>query len=136
MSDQKTEQLIEQAKQVARHAYSPYSRFKVGAALMDQYGNIYSGCNVENISFPCVICAETSAIAQAVSSAGSAMKIDTLVIYTPTASITSPCGNCRQVIHEFSTSATKVICVCNESVQLTLCIEELLPHATNISLDK
>lgn len=91
------------AKNASRHAYSPYSKFRVGAAVLTAQGHIFSGCNVENASLGMTICAERSAVFQAVGRG--ARQIRAVVVYTPTETPTPPCGACRQVINEFGPQA-------------------------------
>lgn len=91
------------AKNVSEHAYCPYSHFRVGAAVLTEEGEIFSGCNVENASYGMTICAERSAVFQAV--ARGARKIRAVVIYTPTRNPAPSCGACRQVINEFGPEA-------------------------------
>ena len=124
--------LTKKAREAAQKAYAPYSKFPVGAALVDQHGNYFSGCNVENLAFPSGICAEQNAISNAVSEIGPTLKIDTILVYTPTGNLTTPCGSCRQVINEFATSSTRVVCVCDSKEILDIGIGELIPHATEI----
>ena len=128
------DKLINQAKRVSNNSYSPYSNFKVGSAFEDQDGNIFQGCNVENLAFPSGLCAERTAIVTGVSEVGISLKIKTLVVYTPTKEVTSPCGACRQVISEFSTPETMVICVCDSNDYLEMSIDKLLPIPPNIDL--
>ncbi len=117
--------LRDAARQVAAHAYAPYSRFSVGAAVRTRSGRIFSGCNVENASYGLTQCAERNAIAQAI--AAGERDIDEVVIYTPTAEPTAPCGACRQVINEFGPGA-RVRSVCDGADVLDLTIAQLLPH--------
>ena len=93
-------ELIEEAQQASQRAYCPYSKFPVGAALLGKSGRIFSGCNVENVSYGLTICAERTAIFKAVSEGE--REFDTIVIYTPTDTLTGPCGACRQVMAEFA----------------------------------
>ncbi|MCV9385925.1 cytidine deaminase [Reichenbachiella ulvae] len=130
--NQDISQLIERAKEASKNSYSPYSKFKVGAALINDKGQIYSGCNVENLSFPAGICAEQTAICKAVSEAGPDLKINILVVFTPTDDLTTPCGLCRQVINEFATPATRIICVCNSNTQLDTTFDQLFPLSPTI----
>jgi cytidine deaminase len=91
--------LIEAAKAVRERAHAPFSHFKVGAAVEDEHGNIYTGCNVENASYGLSLCAERVAIFKAISEgAGKLMRI---AIVADTATPTPPCGACRQILWEF-----------------------------------
>ena len=118
--------LNDAAKAVSEHAYCPYSKFQVGAAVLTEAGDIFSGCNVENASLGLTICAERNAIFQAV--AAGARKICALVVYTPTPTPTSPCGACRQVIHEFGPNVD-VFSTCNGPEHRRWDISQLLPEA-------
>ncbi len=90
---------IELAKKVRENAYAPYSQFKVGAAVVTKDGKIFTGCNVENVSYGLTICAERAAIFKAVSEGE--RKFSFLVVITDTDPPAAPCGACRQVIREF-----------------------------------
>ncbi len=125
------DELKQKAIQAASKAYAPYSNFKVGCALLTKSGNIYAGCNIENASYGLTVCAERNAIAQAVIEEGE-IKIQTLVVYTPTPKPTPPCGACRQVIHEFGNP--KIHSVCDSEKTTTHQLSELLPNA--FDLDK
>lgn len=92
--------LIDLAKKTREHSHSPYSGYKVGAALRTKSGNIYRGCNVENSSIGATVCAERSAISTAVSTEGK-IEIDSLVVITDASPPWMPCGICRQVLSEF-----------------------------------
>lgn len=118
--------LKQQAMAVSQNAYSPYSGFRVGAAVLTEDGEIFSGCNVENAAFGLTICAERNAIFQAV--ARGARRLRAVVIYTATQSPTAPCGSCRQVIHEFGPTA-EIICVCDGEASARYTLAELLPSA-------
>src|SRR5689334_4241510 len=91
--------LIEKAKAASKNAYCPYSKFHVGAAVLTEEGDMFSGCNVENASYGLTICAERNAIFQMAAQAK--RKLRALVVYTPTTKPAAPCGACRQVINEF-----------------------------------
>ena len=129
MDDALLQNLIQSARFAAARAYEPYSRFRVGAALLGSDGVIYSGCNVENASYGLTICAERAAVFAAI--AGGCKNFDALVIYTPTPQPQSPCGACRQVLAEFCPKL-QIISVCDGSGQLNLSLEELLPHRFNL----
>jgi cytidine deaminase len=114
------------ARAAAKSSYSPYSQFAVGAAVLAGSGKTYAGANVENASFGLCNCAERTAIFTAV--AAGEKKIKCVVVYTPTPTVTPPCGACRQVINEFGPSA-RVISVCDSKDRLDLSLDTLLPGA-------
>jgi cytidine deaminase len=114
------------ARQAARHSYSPYSGFAVGAALLDAGGAISAGCNVENASYGLTICAERAALCQAV--VRGHRRFTALLLYTPTATPTVPCGACRQALLEFVRDLP-VIAVCDGPGRWTASLADLLPQA-------
>lgn len=124
MTDHQRQQLIAAALDVRGRAYAPYSHFAVGAALLGEAGQIFTGCNVENASFGMTICAERAAVFAAVAAgcrkfAGLALAI---------AGAHSPCGACRQVLAEFADDLPILIVDAENSnsvVEITLA--ELLP---------
>ena len=116
------------AKAAAGRAYAPYSKFRVGAAILTSSGNIYSGCNVENASYGLTNCAERTAIFSAVAAGERRLKLSCVVVYTPTKSATAPCGACRQVIYEFGPKA-RVISICAGRQEVDVSIDALLPGA-------
>ncbi len=95
----KYEELMQRAIEVSKNSYSPYSKFAVGACVLAESGEAYSGCNFENASFGLSICAERNAIGSAI--ANGEKKIKAIAIYSPNQDNCFPCGACRQVIHEF-----------------------------------
>jgi cytidine deaminase len=92
------------AQQAAEHAYAPYSKFRVGAALLLADGKIITGCNVENASFGLTICAERSAVVRAISEAGANLRIKAIAVANLNGAASPPCGACRQVLSEFVTA--------------------------------
>ena len=114
------------ARTAAKASYSPYSKFRVGAAVLTGSGTIYSGTNVENASYGLCNCAERTAIFTAVAAGERSVKA--VAVYTPTKEATSPCGACRQVINEFGPTAL-VISVCNSSQRSETTLDRLLPAA-------
>lgn len=93
-------ELIKRATEVKQNSYSPYSNYKVGAALLSNSGKIYLGTNVENASYGLSICAERSAVSSAVSAGERNFKA--IAIVTDSEKLASPCGACRQVLIEFN----------------------------------
>ncbi len=124
--DSELDRLIAAAREAASRAYCPYSRFPVGAALLTDDGSIFSGCNVENASSGLTICAERSAVVQAV--AAGRRHFVRAVVYTPTPTPTAPCGACRQVLNEFSPEAM-LTSVCDGLARIECRLSDLLPHA-------
>lgn len=103
--DQKIfERLAAAAEQAAQQAYAPYSRFRVGAALLLANGAIVTGANVENASYGLAICAERSAVVRAVAEHGPKTRIAAVAVTNLNDSPSPPCGACRQVLGEFVTS--------------------------------
>lgn len=97
--------LLERARAAVQKAYAPYSKFHVGAAILTEAGNVYSGCNVENASYGLTNCAERTAIFSAVAAEGPGMKLKAIAIWSDPEGPCSPCGACRQVIYEFGPHA-------------------------------
>ena len=101
------------AVKASRHSYSPYSRFPVGAAVFSETGQGYSGWNVENASLGLTQCAERAAVTAAVADGATAGSLGTLLIYTPGETAHSPCGACRQVMHELMADDAVVVSCCD-----------------------
>tara|TARA_Y100001970_G_scaffold129029_1_gene159203 strand:+ start:336 stop:725 length:390 start_codon:yes stop_codon:yes gene_type:complete len=102
--------LADLAKEIAQKAYAPYSNFRVGAALISESGNIYTGCNIENAAYPATICAEDVAVFKAISEGET--KIDTIAVACIDAESDSaifPCGLSRQRLSEFNTEHVVVV---------------------------
>jgi cytidine deaminase len=114
------------ARAAARASYSPYSKFRVGAAVLTASGKVYAGCNVENASYGVCNCAERTALFSAVAAGERAVKA--VVIYTSTKAPPAPCGACRQVINEFGPKAI-VIGVCDGKERIETTLDALLPWA-------
>jgi cytidine deaminase len=128
ISESERSQLELAARQAAGRAYCPYSHFPVGAAILTNGGEIFAGCNVENASYGLTICAERSAVFQAVANLPIPLVIRAVVVFTPTAEPTAPCGACRQVINEFGPEA-EMISICDRPMAMVCRLTELLPHA-------
>lgn len=119
--------LISKALEAREFAYVPYSKFKVGAAVLTEDGNVYTGCNVENVSYGATNCAERTAVFKAVSEGH--RKIKAIAIVGSSEEYTYPCGICRQVISEFAQEDTKIIVAKNERKYTVTKLEEILPNA-------
>ena len=127
ISQAEIERLIEAAERVLNNAYAPYSEFQVGAALLTKQGNIFTGCNVENISYGLSICAERNAIATAVATeGGKSLEIVAIAIANNHQVPCSPCGACRQFIQEFGQNV--VVIFRDPSGWQVSTIEQLLPQ--------
>ena len=120
-------QLIEKAEEARLHSYSPYSGFKVGAALLCSDGTVYTGCNIENSAYSPTLCAERCAIAKAVSEG--TRDFVAIAVVGPEDSETTPCGVCRQVLYEFCDESLVVLCGGTESHYMETTLGELLPRA-------
>lgn len=102
----KQEELVVAAKRAYENAYAPYSKFRVGAAILLENGQVFSGCNVENASYGLTNCAERTAIFSAVSALGAKqVRIRAIAVVNDRRVACSPCGACRQVISEFGCDA-------------------------------
>jgi cytidine deaminase len=105
ISARERESLLVLAKAATMRSYAPYSRFKVGAAVLTEAGAIYCGCNVENSSYGLTNCAERTAIFTAVATEGAKMRMRAIAVWSRPERPCSPCGACRQVILEFGPDA-------------------------------
>lgn len=123
----KENQLIEEAKKAREKAYVPYSKFKVGAALLCEDGTVYHGCNIENAAYSVTNCAERTALFKAVSEGE--MKFKMLSVVADTPGPVSPCGVCRQAIAEFCPKDMVVVLTNLKGDIQTTTVEQLLPGA-------
>ena len=121
------EALFEAAKAVQAKAYAPYSRFKVGAAIMTPNGKVFTGCNVENAAYPVGTCAEAGAIS-AMLAAGES-RIAQIVVMGEGENLVTPCGGCRQRIREFAAGDTPIHIAGPEGIRKSFTLEELLPFS-------
>ena len=123
------EDLVKEACKAREKAYVPYSRFKVGAALLTKDGKVYHGCNIENASYGLTNCAERSAFFSALSDGCRAGEFVKLAVVGQTDDVISPCGACRQVISELAGKDCQIILAnLNGKIKKTF-IVELLPGA-------
>ena len=117
------------AQNAAAQSYSPYSKFKVGAAVVGADGEIFAGCNVENASYSLTQCAERNAVSAAIAGGVRAGTLVSLVIYTPAEQVCPPCGACRQVMHEMMAEESQVISCCDGDEVTSWTRKEHLPDA-------
>lgn len=128
MTDYKS--LVVQAQKAREHSYSPYSHFRVGAALLTKSGKVYTGCNIENAAYSATNCAERTAIFKAVSEGERDFEAIAIVggREGETAEFCAPCGVCRQVIAEFCKKDFKIV-LGNEQKYEVYTLDTLLPFA-------
>ena len=107
-----------------KNAYAPYSKFSVGAALLEKNGNIYHGCNIENSAYGLTVCAEVVALFKAISEGKRALIA--IAIVTDTPELVFPCGACRQILAEFNPDITIVMANLNDKKRI-MRLSELLP---------
>ncbi|WP_075719897.1 cytidine deaminase [Roseburia sp. 499] len=119
--------LIEKAIEAKENAYVPYSNFRVGAALLTKSGKIYTGCNIENVSYGATNCAERTAVFKAVSEGEK--EFQAIAINGDNGDYLPPCGICRQVLSEFADDSLKVILANSAEDYKVISLGELLPGA-------
>ncbi len=110
------------------HAHSPYSGYRVGAAIRLANGSVYTGCNIENASYGATICAERAAVCAAVSARGP-IQIAAVMVVTDASPPWPPCGMCRQVIAEFAAPDALIHCANPQGELTTVAFAELFPGA-------
>ena len=127
-------ELYQKAVEQLKNSYAPYSKFAVGAALLTEEGNLYTGCNIESAAYSATICAERTALVKSVSEGD--LKIASLAVASSSGDFTFPCGICRQMLVEFNPNLR--IIVGNQQDQLKVfLLKDLLPEAfTAQELDK
>ncbi|GAE26981.1 cytidine deaminase [Halalkalibacter wakoensis JCM 9140] len=121
------DQLIVEAKRAREHAYVPYSKFPVGAALLMEDGSVFKGANIENASFGLTNCAERTALFKAYSEGN--LKVKMVAVVADTDGPVSPCGACRQVMVELCAKETPVILTNLKGNISEMTVEQLLPGA-------
>lgn len=131
--DEALKQLFELALAAAAQSYSPYSNFKVGAALRLNSGEIVTGTNVENVSYGLTICAERSALVQAVSRFGPKIRVEAIAIANLGSMACPPCGACRQFLAEFTGPRAPVAFPLSDGVRV-MSFSQLMPLASELKL--
>jgi homotetrameric cytidine deaminase len=132
-TDSGLEELVELARKAAENSYSPYSEFRVGAALRLANGETVTGTNVENVSYGLTICAERAAVARAVSQFGPKIRIAAVAVVNLNGKASPPCGACRQVLAEFIEPGAPVVFPVESGLR-TMSFSELLPLGSEMKL--
>ncbi len=125
--------LLNDAKKAAENSYSPYSNFRVGAALRLKSGEVVTGTNVENVSYGLTICAERAALVRAVSEYGAGIRVTEIAVTNLNGSSSPPCGACRQVLAEFAEPEAVVMFPISEGTR-TMRFDELFPLASELDI--
>ena len=134
VSPEQLNELARLAESAAHHAYAPYSRFYVGAAILLESGEIVTGCNVENASYRLTTCAEQTAIAAAVAQFGPAIRLRAIVVHNLNHTACQPCGACRQTIAEFAPPHA-IIVFPAAAGPATTTLAELLPASFSLATE-
>jgi cytidine deaminase len=125
VSEQDLERLAAAARAVRERAHAPYSRFSVGAALLDEQGRVHAGCNVENAALPQSLCAEAVALGALVAAGG--RRVRAAVVAGESTQAVTPCGGCRQKLREFADDDTPVWSADGQGWRARHTLGELLP---------
>ncbi|MDN5788108.1 cytidine deaminase [Pseudorhodobacter sp.] len=123
--------LLEAATAVRENAYAPYSRFKVGAAIRSASGQVFTGCNVENVAYPEGTCAEAGAIAAMIAAGES--RIAEILVIADSPTPVPPCGGCRQKIAEFASPDVTVTLCTTDGKSNPVTVADLLPGSFSAS---
>jgi cytidine deaminase len=115
------------AKAAQAKAYVPYSRFRVGAAVLGDDGQIYSGCNVENAAYPTSTCAEAGAVAAMI--LAGVRRIEAVLVIGDGTELCTPCGNCRQRLREFGLPSMPIHVADSDGVRQSFTLDQLLPYS-------
>ena len=129
VSDADRVKLREMAAKAAEQAYAPYSRFRVGAALLLQNGAMVTGCNVENCSYRLTCCAEQGAVARAVAEHGPGIRLRAIAVTNLNGAASMPCGACRQTLAEFADDSAPILYPGEGGTAMETTLGTLLPSA-------
>ena len=127
--------LLKEAEKAAEKSYSPYSGFRVGAALRLANGEVVTGTNVENVSYGLTICAERAALVRAVSEFGPGIRVEAVAVANLNGAASPPCGACRQMLAEFSEPDAPVVFPAADGTR-TMPFDQVLPLGFDMKLKK
>lgn len=127
--------LLDEATRAGEMSYSPYSGFRVGAALLLTSGEVVAGTNVENVSFGLTICAERAALVRAVSEFGPRIRIAAVAVANLNGAASPPCGACRQMLAEFAAPEAPIIFPASAGTR-TMRFDEVLPLGFDMKIEK
>ena len=127
LSPEVQNRLLKAAREARKQAYAPYSKFMVGAAVLDEKGRIHAGCNVENAAYPQGVCAEAGALSAMALAGG--RKARAVAVVGAGAKWVTPCGGCRQKLREFGKPDLPILIAGPTRLHATLTLDELLPHS-------
>lgn len=127
ITPQQQEALLQAARLARTRAYAPYSRYRVGAALLDERGRIHAGCNVENAAYPQGSCAEAGALSAMLLAGGH--RVQAVVVVGDSGRWVTPCGGCRQRLREFCTPEVPILSASDEQIGPSRTLEQLLPES-------
>jgi cytidine deaminase len=119
------QRLLTAAQEARSHSHSPYSRYAVGAAVLDEHGHVHAGCNVENAAYPQGWCAEATALGAMVMAGGKQAKA--VLVTGPGPEVITPCGGCRQKLREFGADDMPIFAADPGGVRQSWTLGELLP---------
>ncbi|MDR3737151.1 MAG: cytidine deaminase [Acidobacteriaceae bacterium] len=134
LSAEQITEMLELAAQTAERSYAPYSKFRVGAAILLDDGSIFTGCNVENASYRVTTCAEQTAIAKAMSEVGPKIRLRAVAVANLNGAASMPCGACRQTILEFGSPDTWIFFP-GEDGPTDVSLAQLLPYGFHLAHD-
>lgn len=119
--------LLQAARAARLNAHAPYSGYRVGAAVLDERGQVHAGCNVENAAYPQGLCAEAAALGAMVLAGG--RRAAALLVVGEGPALVTPCGGCRQKLREFAAPDTPVLLADGQGIQRWFTLDQLLPHS-------
>lgn len=122
--------LVQAACEARERAHAPFSGFRVGAAIEDEAGRIFTGCNIENVSYGLTMCAERVAVFKAISEGAATLK--RIAVFADTNTLTPPCGACRQILWEFCGDA-ELILANLDGKRETMSIKQIFPRPFDAS---